>query len=173
MMRNPYKYILLFTLCLISSFAIKAHPIKITTGKLVVDSDSKSCELTLNFFADDFESTLQKEFPQLPFNYNDPSDEMKSTIDNYVVSQVSVSIDEVVVVFTLKTIALIEDNVCQVTFTGNLAAIDQFETLTIKNTLLFDAFDKQSNILHLYFNGDKVEILQFYPTIPVRKQSLE
>jgi len=165
MMRTSYKYILLFTFYLISNIVIIAHPIKMTTGKLVVDSNAKSCELILNFFADDFESTLQKEFPQLPFNYEDPSDEMKSTIDNYVVRQVSVSINEVVIAFTIKSIALIEDNVCQVTFIGDVTPVDVFNTITIKNTLFFDAFDKQSNILHLQLNGKKVAILQFYPSV--------
>nr|WP_321412716.1 DUF6702 family protein [uncultured Carboxylicivirga sp.] len=172
-MKFGLKNLLLAALFTFNCFSVSAHPIKMTTGKLEIDVESKSCKLTINFFADDFESALQSEFPQPSFNYDNPQPEMIETIKNYVSGEFLLSVDDKEVKLELLKVKMIEENVCQVTFSGDLKTVRLFETVTIKNTLLFDVYNKQSNILHLIFNGDKITILQFYPAAPVRKERLQ
>nr|WP_319401892.1 DUF6702 family protein [uncultured Carboxylicivirga sp.] len=148
------------------------HPIKITTGRLDIDSKEKKCRLALNFFADDFESVLIKVYPQQEFDYKQPSVEMKQSIEHYVLNAFYLMINKKNVEFSLDFITIIEDNVCQVNFIADLKSMDDFEKITIKNILLFEAYSKQSNIIHLFIDKKRVGIMQFYPAIPVRSLSL-
>lgn len=162
------KIINILALVLICTSAF-AHPIKMTTGKLQIETQNKTGLLTLNFFIDDFEAALRKLYPQPPFNYTEPDEIMKATISRYVLDNFSLTIDEQTVLLELSSIKKIEDNVCQVAFKCELSGITSFKEFTIKDVLLFESFRKQSNILHVKVNQKTPKILQFYPAMPVRR----
>ncbi len=144
-----------------------------TTGKLEINTQINNCTLTLNFFIDDFESELLKLYPQPPFNYENPSDEMKDAIQSYILENIEISFSENSIDLINNSIKQIEDNVCQVTLSGQIENTVSTDVITIKNTLLFSSFNKQSNIIHLYQNGQKKHILQFFQTAPIRTERLE
>ncbi len=166
------RYITILLILFTSICQVWAHPIKMTTGKLDIKTQQKTCTLTLNFFIDDFESELLKIFPQPPFNYESPSDEMQNAIQSYVMDNVEISFGENTIALSISNIKKIEDNVCQVTLSGDINNSVLTNVITIKNTLLFPSFNKQSNIIHLYMDGQKKHILQFYKTAPVRTVKL-
>ena len=141
-----------------------------TTGKLVIDTKEKTCNLSLNFFIDDFESELRKMYPQPPFNYVTPNELMKATIEDYIGDHFGLMIENIVVPLKLKTIKKIEENVCQVTFSGKIDDLNSFDVVTIKDVLLFSSFKKQSNILHLVIDNQPARILKFYHGAPVRNE---
>ena len=145
-----------------------AHPIKMTTEKLQIDTKKETCTLTLNFFIDDFESALRKIYPQPAFNYDEPGETMKATVYEYITSNFELKLDDTVVKFDLGSIKKIEDNVCQVTLNGNSANLSEFNLITVKDILLFSSFSKQSNILHVFIDSGSHKIMQFYPGAPVR-----
>ncbi|MEN3324299.1 DUF6702 family protein [Mariniflexile soesokkakense] len=166
------KYILFIVLVFVGVWCVNAHAIKMTTGKLIFDTQHKTCVLTLNFFIDDFETELRKMYPQPPFNYENPGYEMEDTIYNYILDNVAIRFGEIKLKLKLNSITKIEDNVCQVSFKSEVPDIQNFDVFNIKNTLLFSSFNKQSNILHLYVNQEKRQIIRFFATAPIRTERI-
>ncbi|MDO3693253.1 hypothetical protein QVZ41_00120 [Wenyingzhuangia sp. chi5] len=164
------KNILLAFLVLFGVSNLWAHTIKMTTGKLELNTQNKTCKLTLNFFIDDFESELIKMYPQPPFDYKVPNTQMQETIESYVLNNVSIELNQVLVNLSITSIYKTEDNVCQVIFNGQLNEHQEYDIVTVKNTLLFSSFDKQSNILHVYVDGEKKQIFRFFAGVPVRTE---
>lgn len=162
------KKIVILSLFLISSTLLLAHPIKMTTGRLEINTDDKTCLLTLNFFIDDFEKVLQEIYPLPKLDFRHPDEITTETIQLYIIHNFDLLIDKKLVQFSINKIEQIESNVCQVSLSGDIYSFDQFELATIKNTLFFAAFSKQSNIVHLIINDKSPQILQFYEAVPVR-----
>lgn len=120
---------------------------------------------------DDFENALRKKYPQEPFNYHAPTETMVATINDYIQRNLEINIQQKTLKFNYKSLQVIEDNVCQVVYTGKYDDKGDNKTSSIKNTLLFDSFSKQSNILHLIIDEKTPKILQFFPAVPVRSIS--
>lgn len=160
-------------LLLVIFSGLKAHPIKMTTGKLELKTSDKTCQLTLNFFIDDFEGELRKLYPQPSFNYQQPDEVMKGTILSYIQSNFELKINDKPVEFNLVRLEQIDQNVCQVRFSGQFQLTGNSNFATIKDKLLFSSFSKQSNILHLIVDNKEPIILQFYPEVPVRIEKFQ
>lgn len=161
-----HKWIIIASF-LVFGGALHAHPIKMTTGKVHFISNDTVAQLVFNFFMDDFESELRKMYPQPPFNYAEPSDEMTATIQDYIRKNIDIMVDNVTTKLEVKNIAKIENNVCQVSIDVNYSDALALREIKVRNTLLFLSFSKQSNILHVVVNGESPRILQFYPNHPV------
>lgn len=151
------------------SMVLIAHPIKMSTGKLEINTTEKTCRLTLNFFIDDFKTALKEKVPMAEFDFQQPGEFLTGTIQQYITDNFGLMLDKQAVSFTIEKIDQIEQNVCQLILHGETKNIAQFEVATIKDALLFSSFSKQSNILHLIINNEKPQILQFYKAVPVRK----
>lgn len=172
MNRPKLKNIAFIVFFLLATESLFAHPIKMSTGKLQIDTQAKTCELVINFFINDFEPALLKIYPQPPFNYKGPSETMKESILDYIRKNIDVRLDDQSVKFNLQSIREIEDNVCQVTLTGQFPSLDHFDLVTVKNTLLFDSFAKQSNIIRLVIDQDSPKMLQFFHGAAVRVEKM-
>ncbi|MFA9392643.1 MAG: DUF6702 family protein [Prolixibacteraceae bacterium] len=166
------KKISVSILLLIISTVSWAHPIKMTTGKLELNTKDKTCVLTLNFFIDDFKAILKTIYPLPEFDFEHADENMTVAIQDYISRNFDLMIDHKPVSFLVKNIEQIESNVCQVTLSGNIYSFERFEIATIKDALFFSSFSKQSNILHLIVNKNTPKILQFYKTVPVRTERL-
>lgn len=141
-----------------------AHPIKLTTGKLTLHTSESVGNLVLNFFIDDFEAEMRKMYPQPPFNFEQPTGEMTLSIQDYIRKNVKIWVDDQVAALTVKGIQKIEENVCQVQLKVQFKNTLEMKVIKVHNSLLFDAFEKQSNMLHLFVDEDPHRILQFYPS---------
>ncbi|MFI0429979.1 DUF6702 family protein [Mariniflexile sp. HMF6888] len=164
------KRFIIILLVVYGPFNVWGHTIKMTTGKLNIDRKNNSCSLTINFFIDDFESELINMYPQAPFNYQTPSNEMLQTIEDYILNNVVIELNQTTAWLKLTSVNKTEENVCQVTLKGELH--ENKGVIKIKNTLLFSSFDKQSNVLHLFIDGEKKEILRFFAGIPIRTERI-
>lgn len=156
------KEILLISFILFGA-SLFAHPIKMSTGKLTLQSNEKTAKLLINFFMDDFEAEMRKKYPQPPFVYKQPSDEMKLSIQDYIRKNVSVVVQTDEAEISLSKISVIEDNVCQVQLNLDFKKPLKCQEIKVKNALLFDSFEKQSNVVHLIVDDQSHQILQFYP----------
>lgn len=143
---------------------IFAHPIKLTTGKLVLHSNSLTGSLVLNFFIDDFEAEMRKMYPQPPFSFKQPTEEMSLSIQDYLRKNVKVWVDGQEGELAVEKLQKIEDNVCQVQANIQFKNALEMKLIKVNNSLLFDSFEKQSNMLHLKVDADPLKILQFYPS---------
>lgn len=148
---------------------IFAHPIKMNTGKLIVNTTTKECQVTLNFFKDDFETALKQTYPQDKININNISKSMQTIIMNYIEKYFEIKVEETPIKWKLKNIENIEKkNVCQVTFTGKLPDYKTSSKLAIRNAVLFSTYKQQSNILHIYIDEHPLITEEFYSVITLR-----
>ena len=156
------KFILISLLATIT-FTISAHPIKMSTSKLVVNTRDHSYQMTLNLFIDDFEPAIRNIYPQPPLNYANPDETMLASIQDYINKNILVKADENQVTLKIVSIEKIDTNVCQVKLTGMSSQNSPVKIITIKNTILFQSFSKQTNVVHVVIDGASPKILQFYP----------
>lgn len=149
---------------LFSSIWAYSHPIKLSTGKLEFDMDKQECQLKINFFIDDFEAAIRALYPQPPFDFSHPSQIMKSSIADYIQKNLTIEFKDQPILLSIDSISTIETNVCQVVLKGKYSILPKTKTISIINTLLFETYRKQSNILHVFINERQKDILQFYPS---------
>ena len=150
------------------SAVLLAHPIKMSTGRIEIDSNTDSVAILINFFIDDFEPAIHAFYPQPPFNFVAPSQEMTFAINNYVQKNLVIMADNKGLKYQLVSVKPYKENVCQVRFTGTDQMLSTCKSFTIQNTILFDVYEKQSNIMHLKIDGKAVKILEFYPSSAVK-----
>jgi hypothetical protein len=146
--------ILLFTL---------AHPIKLTTGKLRYIPSSGNLELTENFFLDDFESALKKQYRMSALDISNNKTLAKKLIQDYTSSKLNIHVNDKECSFILKDLAVIEDNVLQVKYSMSQKITGKIERIDVLNQLLFEAYDDQVNILHVDIPDKEKVILRFMP----------
>lgn len=161
-----HRWIVLVGWLLLGS-VLRGHPIKMTTGKVQFHSNDTVAELVFNFFIDDFESEMRKMYPQPPFNYENATEEMIASIQDYIRKNVSFQLGKSISKLSILAVKKIDDNVCQVSMSIYYAASETLKEIKVRNTLLFSSFDKQSNILHVLVDDESPQILQFYPNHPV------
>lgn len=155
-------------LLLLLSSSLWAHPIKMSTGRMEVNTKENTISIVMNFFIDDFESALRVFYPQPPFDFDNPSDVMTFSINDYVRKNLIIKADKSKVDYKLVSLKNSKENVCQATFKGNNEKLDSCQSISIQNSLLFDTYERQSNILHLKIDSQDTKILEFFPRSAVK-----
>lgn len=148
------KKTLLLLSFLFIAFLIKAHPIKLSTSKL----DFASNTLTINLFQDDFEAHLIKTYRQ-ELNFKTPDDITKKVLSDYIGKNFKISQNNKVIGVQLQSLSIVQDNTVQITF--KLSPLLATSKTLVTNTILFDAFDTQSNVLHIVSSSASRSSFQF------------
>jgi hypothetical protein len=163
------KYCIISVLLFCAVNLAYAHPIKISNGKIALDKNTERLEISLNFFMDDFSHHLEQLYHiQTAFNKNADGETQNIAMD-YIARHFKVYLNDTLVVLQWKNATVIEDNVIQVQLFADVSGQNSPGTLKILNTLLFDAFDDQSNILQIdQPGGEKSVALRFIPRDPVK-----
>ena len=152
------KIKLLLLVCALFFTSFSNHKYYVSTTKIAYVSASKSLQITLHVFTDDMEVLLNQRYSE---HYKLESDnypkQIHKTIDKYVNSK-------------LKIVA--DDNPLKLQFIGKKYRDDQvvcyfeveqvppFKKLEIANSLLFDLFEDQQNIVHFVSDTMKKSFLQ-------------
>ena len=159
----------IFTLIiLLSTITLFAHPIKMTTGRMAINTEKDSLSVSIKFFIDDFEAAIVAFYPQPPFDFKNPSEEMTFAIDDYVQHNFVIKANKTKVPLKMTTVKSEEENVCEAIFYGKSDQFKTLEFLMIQNTLLFDTYEMQSNILELKIDKEKPQTIEFYPQTGVK-----
>ena len=154
--------IILLVLCFLVniSWTRPVHPIKISTS--IITYVDREVTVQMYFFADDFGAHLQK-------LYGEDIDLEKGT-PNTINSVVDYIGNHYVLKINNQTSQLkrldnsFKDNVFQISFklNKNIKYVFGKTTIELKNTLLLEAFEDQSNIVRIDLKGDSnYETLEF------------
>lgn len=159
------KRFLLFSIIVFSFAFTKAHPVKMTTGRIYYDNDQHKCFLLINFFTDDLTKHLTKIYHS-PINEDNITEQSNREIFiDYFKKKISIYEGSKEISYKPEYIKHSDDNVLQVKFILNNFNIKSKEEIKVVNTLMFDAFDNQSNIIHFELKSQK-EIILFSITKP-------
>lgn len=145
-----------------------AHPIKMTTGRLFYNEETQQCELLINFFIDDFSAHLTSTyFTPVTLDYI-TEDEQQQIITDYIQQKVAIYDGGAKKSLTTVSCKIIEENVLQVRFICYNFNWNSTNDIKVLNSLLLEAFDNQSNILHIELssNGRK-HIARFTHNSPI------
>lgn len=150
---------LLFTITVIN-----AHPIKMTTGRLYFDEEKQRCELLINFFIDDFTAHLSEIYHAEVTQSNIKDPENRLMLLDYIGKNISIFDGYQQKKLSIDHVELIVENVLQVCIIVQDFNKDSSQEMKIVNSLLFDAYDNQTNILRIELGEkQKSQMIRFTP----------
>jgi hypothetical protein len=126
------------------------HPFHVSVCDIYFDSRKNELQVAQRIFLDDFENALRKSSGKdidLVKIYD--SDRGQKLITDYLVSNFRVKFEGKITI--LKYVgAEIEEDVIWCYFT--ISPVRSMQQIEMKNTILFELFDDQSNLVHFNFN---------------------
>ena len=142
---------------LIPLFAFTAHKYYISSTKIEYKKESKTIQITMRFFIDDLQETINSTYSRdvelaLP---NEP-EEIDSLIINYVSKKL-----EFIINSNKKAYSFIgkKYNNDEIYIYLEIENIEFINTIEIKNSMLMEIFPEQQNIIKLYINDAKKTFL--------------
>lgn len=141
--------------------ANRRHPFHVSTTEISYNIKSKSLEITSRIFTDDFEDILSKKFKgKMDLHSKSKEKEMNAFIKSYIEANLKFSIDSK----TVKYNYLGFENDHEATNVYlEIINVPVFKTLTTNNSLLYDLFDDQMNIIHVEKNGNRKSTKSSFP----------
>ena len=128
-----------------------AHPIKMTSAQL--NFNDNKAHFLINFFEDDFEAHLQKTY-RTNIDFDQIEKELKTIVQDYINKHLTLVVNGEIIVLHHIKVEKKANNIIHVTLTSDVLKATP-HTILVTNTLLFEAFENQSNILHILLNGEK------------------
>ena len=139
------KKISLFII-LIALLGFNSHKYYVSTSLYEFSEDSNSLQITMKIFKDDFTNLInKKEGVELDKLKDLNSIKIKSKISKYLFSNLSLFFDN----NKYEPIYLgAKQDTEMITFFLEIENLPSYKLIKLKNTVLFDMFNKQQNIVH-------------------------
>ncbi len=136
-----------FLIILFIILGLNSHKYYVSTSLFDFNKDSASLQITLKIFKDDFIKLISYKYGlDLENKLQRDSRKIKSKISEYLLSNLVIHFDD-------KKQGLIylgyEENDEMFTFYLELENLSSFTSVKLQNTILFDLFDEQQNVIHL------------------------
>ena len=136
-----------FLVTLFIILGLNSHKYYVSTSLFDFNKDSASLQITLKVFKDDFIKLISHKYGlDLENKLERDSRKIKSKISEYLLSNLIIYFDD-------KKQGLIylgyEENDEMFTFYLELENLSSFSSVRLQNTILFDLFDEQQNVIHL------------------------
>ena len=159
----PVKWLLLLSFFpVLTSFrSALPHPFHVSVVETELNGAEHTLEISCKIFTDDFETTLAK-------NYNakvdliNPTNKaaMDTLVKKYLFSHLAMKVNGRAVSFNYVGFEHENEAVFGYIQVDNVTSLSR---LDITNTLMFDKFDDQVNIMHVKVNGDRKSTKLDYP----------
>lgn len=145
--------ILVLAICLPLLLSVNSHKFYVSVTEVEYVKEKQSVQIISRIFIDDLENTLRKRYDKrLMFTPNNETEEVNVYLQRYLKDKINITINGAPVSF--KFIGKEYDNdilFCYLEVMG----IKNIKTFDITNSLLFDNFDDQQNIVKLNINNEK------------------
>lgn len=133
--------------------SVSAHKFYVSVTEVAYVKEKKSVQIISRIFIDDLENTLRKRYgKRLTFSPKNEAEDVSVYLERYLKDKIAIKINGKSAPF--KFIGKEYDNDILFCYL-EVVDVDQVKTFEISNTLLFDSFDDQQNIVKLHINGDK------------------
>lgn len=128
------------------------HPIHLSVSEINYNEKDKALQITSRIFLDDLEGCIRNQRNNQELDVLEPGTGLTSEqlISEYVLKQFTVKLDGKLqkmnfLGFEREDPAII----CYI----EIPNVKKFKTLEVKNQVIFDLYDDQSNIVHVTYNG--------------------
>jgi len=165
-MQAIYSKLLLITLvfsCLLTLSSMKEgkHPLHVSTTEIEFNSKERSLEISCRIFTDDFETILAKQF-KTKTDLTKPS--MQKTMDElikkYMAAHLKLNVNGKNASFTYVGFEIDHEATNVYLEIDN---INSLQKLGLTNSILYDLFDDQMNILHVQRKGVRKSVKTNFP----------
>lgn len=138
----------LYISVLVLSLLAKAHPFFISLTEIRYNSNSKKMEIAQKIFWDDLEVALGNHFDE-KVDFLNPKDKSRldSQVKEYLLKNNQVTVNGKVLTLSFLGFEIEEDAAW---FYIESTATELPKTVEVKNTILFEDFEGQQNIVHMY-----------------------
>jgi hypothetical protein len=155
---------LLLVLVAFSSFTQPnyKHPLHVSTTEIEFNSKEKSLEISCRIFSDDFETVLAKQFKG-KIDLNKPA--MHKAMDELIKKYMSANLKYKVngKVLNATYVGFEVDNEATNVYL-EIDNVSTLQNLNLINSILYDLYDDQMNILHVEKSGTRKSVRANYPT---------
>ncbi|RZK58458.1 MAG: hypothetical protein EOO91_08245 [Pedobacter sp.] len=137
------------------------HPLHVSTTEIEFNSKEKSLEISCRIYTDDFETVLAKQFKtKVDLNKQTMHKAMDELVKKYLNANLQYKINGKNL--TATYVGFEQDNEA----TNVYLEIDNvlsLQSLSLNNSILYDLFDDQMNILHVVKAGTRKSVRVNYP----------
>lgn len=137
------------------------HPLHLSSTELNYNAKSSTFEVSCRIFTDDFEDLLGKKYNIKPdLSAAGKHKEMDALVNKYMASHIQLSTGGKVI--ALNYLGFETDKEAIVVYMES-AETKSLKSVDVSCTVLYDAFDDQTNIFHVSANGNRKSSKLTYP----------
>ncbi len=153
--------VLTFSFAFFSKEEAKRHPFHVSNTEVSYNTKSKSLEITCRIFTDDFENALNKRFKsKIDLYAKNQEKEMNAFVKSYLEANLKFVVDGKVVKYNY--VGFENDHEATNVYL-EIANSTSFKSLGVSNSILYDLFEDQMNILHVEKNGNRKSTKASFP----------
>ncbi|WP_293301136.1 DUF6702 family protein [Pedobacter sp. UBA4863] len=153
--------ILLIPFGFLAKEEVKKHPFHVSNTEVSHNSKNKSLEITCRIFTDDFENILSKQFKSKVDLYSkSQKKEMSAFVKSYLATNLKLMVDGKVLRYNYLGFENDHEATNVYLEIGNVTT---FKSLGVANSILYDLFEDQMNILHVDKNGERKSTKASFP----------
>lgn len=163
MAASVYKWLIIPVLAMVLMAAKPAgfHPFHVSVVEINHNNTEKTLEISCKIFTDDFEKVLLQNYKAKVDLINPPNKAaMDSLVKKYIFSHFSLKANGKPVSFSYVGFENEDAAVFGYVEVDNIASLSKLE---ITNSLMYDLFDDQVNIMHVIVNGNRKSTKLNYP----------
>lgn len=137
------------------------HPFHVSVIEIEHNASDKTLEVSCKIFTDDFETTLAKNYNAKVDLINPPNiAAMDTLVKKYILSHLSLKVNGKPVSINYIGFEHEKEAVFGYIEVGNIPAVSKLE---ITNSIMYDKFDDQMNIMHVKVAGERKSTKLNYP----------
>lgn len=167
MAASVYKWLFipLVALVLTSARPDNLHPFHVSVVEIEHNTSDKTLEISCKIFTDDFETTLTKNYNTKVDLINSPNKAaMDTLVKKYILSHLSIKANGRTAAFNYIGFEHENEAVYGYMEVENISTVTKLE---ITNSIMFDKFDDQVNIMHVKVGGERKSTKLNYPDTQV------
>ena len=148
---NKWLWVLMFSAIFVPGIKSKApvaiHPYHVSATEIEFNAGEKRLEISSRIFTDDFEAVLRKIY-KTPVDFADKSlkTQMGELVKRYITTHLAVRTNGKLM--PLQLYGWEQDREAVNVYTTAGAPYFDAKNITVENTILYDLFDDQMNIVH-------------------------
>ncbi|WP_316770902.1 DUF6702 family protein [Pedobacter frigiditerrae] len=137
------------------------HPLHVSTTEIEFNSKEKNLEISCRIYTDDFETVLAKQF-KTKVDLNKPA--MHKAMDELVKKYMNTNLQYKIngKNLTATYVGFERDNEATNVYL-EIENVTSLQSLSLSNSILYDLFDDQMNILHAVKAGTRKSVRANYP----------
>ncbi|MBL0741597.1 DUF6702 family protein [Chryseolinea lacunae] len=151
-------------------FSVMLHPLHVSVTEIEMDEKEKRLEIMMRVFADDLETSLREDLKQPAFDIEKPdATALDAIVGSYLKKHFTLTLDNKAHAPKYLGHELEGDAYI---FYIEVTGVKKWKTIQVRNDIIMEAFDDQSNLVHVTVRGT-VRSLRLTKSVPADKLTFD